>query len=128
MPVRGEKPGASAVLMQRVNAAVGWRAFNSGAESGGKTACGLTVPAWCRIGFCGYLGLVSEMKLFHTAMIESAELLAVMLENHGIESRREQVDPALDDDDLNQDVRVYVPTAEYDRAYQLFFGDSESEI
>lgn len=88
----------------------------------------LIVPAWCRIGFCGYHGLVSDMKLFHTAMIESAELLAVMLENHGIESRREKVDPTLDDEDLNQDVRVYVPTAEYDRAYQLFFGDSESEI
>lgn len=69
-----------------------------------------------------------EMKLFHTAMIESAELLAVMLENHGIESRREKVDPTLDDDDLNQDVRVYVPAEEYDRAYELFFGDSEEEI
>lgn len=68
------------------------------------------------------------MKLFHTAMIESAELLAVMLENHGIDSRREKVDPTLDDDDLNQEVRVYVPVGEYDRAYELFFGDSEEEV
>lgn len=70
----------------------------------------------------------SDMKLFHTAMIESAELLAVMLENHGIESHREKVDPSLDDDELNQDVRVFVPSADYDRAYNLFFGDSEQEI
>ena len=69
-----------------------------------------------------------DRKLFHTAMIESAELLAVMLENHGIDSQREKVDPTLDDDDLNQDVRVYVSTKDYNRAYDLFFGDSEQEI
>lgn len=71
---------------------------------------------------------LSDWKLFHTAMIESAELLCVMLENHDIKSHSEKVDPDLDDDDLNQDVRVYVPQADYNRAYELFFGDSEQEI
>jgi len=70
----------------------------------------------------------TEWKLFHTAMLESAELLCVMLENHGIASRREKVDPDLDDDDLNQEVRVFIPAAEFDRAWELFFGDSEEEI
>jgi hypothetical protein len=69
-----------------------------------------------------------DRKLFHTATIDSAELLAVMLENHQIESYSEKVDPTLDDDDLNQEVRVYVSTADYDRAHDLFFGDSEQEI
>lgn len=67
-------------------------------------------------------------KLFHTAMVESADLMAVMLENHGIESRREFVDPDLADDDLDQEARIFVPAKEYDRAHQLFYGDSEDEI
>ena len=64
-------------------------------------------------------------KLFHTAMTESADLLSVMLENHGIKSHRKIVDPELDEDDLNQEVRIYVAKDDYDRAYHLFFGDGE---
>jgi hypothetical protein len=67
-------------------------------------------------------------KLFHTAMVESADLLAVMLENHGIKSRREFVDPDLPDDDLDQEARIFVSEQEYDQAYQLFYSDSEDEI
>jgi len=66
-----------------------------------------------------------NLKLFHTAMSESAELLSVMLENHGIPSQREMVDPELEEDDLNQEFRVYVSKEDYDRAYHLFFGDGE---
>lgn len=68
---------------------------------------------------------MDDRKLFHTAPIESAELLSVMLEKHGIASCSEKVDPELDDDDLNQEVRVYVSRDDYDRAYHLFFGDGE---
>ncbi|MBG86420.1 MAG: hypothetical protein CMO80_05910 [Verrucomicrobiales bacterium] len=70
----------------------------------------------------------SDWKLFHTAMADSAELMCVMLENHGIDSRRESVHPDLPDDDLDQEARVYVPVDEYDRAYELFYGDSEDEL
>ena len=32
------------------------------------------------------------------------------------------------EDEFSRPVEVYVPEGEYDRAYQLFFGDSENEI
>ena len=63
------------------------------------------------------------MRLFFTGPFVKVELLEVMLGNHGIGSRHEFVDEALSphDDELSRPTRIYVPEADYARAYELFF-------
>ena len=69
------------------------------------------------------------MRLFHTAPVNDAELLAVMLEKHNIPAKEEVVEPMpVGEDEFSRPVKVFVPEADYDRAYQLFFGDSEDEL
>ena len=69
------------------------------------------------------------MRLFYTGQFINVELLEVMLEKHGIDSAHEFTDddPG-DDDELSRQTKVYVPEADYDRAYQLFYADREDEI
>jgi hypothetical protein len=69
------------------------------------------------------------MKLFFTGPVVKTELLVVMLEKHGIAATQEFVDPAAPDDgDLSRPAKVFVPEADYDRAYQLFFAEREDEL
>ena len=69
------------------------------------------------------------MKLFYTGPVINTEMLVVMLEKHGIAATQEFVDPALPDDgDLNHPAKVFVPEADYDRAYQLFYAEHEGEL
>ena len=69
------------------------------------------------------------MKLFYTGPVINAEMLVVMLEKHGIIGTQEFVDPAQPDDgDLNRPAKVFVPEADYERAYQLFYGEREDEL
>jgi hypothetical protein len=69
------------------------------------------------------------MKLFYTGPVINTEMLIVMLEKHGIIATQEFVDPtAPDDDDLSRQARVFVPEADYERAYQLFFAEREDEL
>ena len=69
------------------------------------------------------------MKLFYTGPVVNAEMLAVMLEKHGIAATQSFVDPAAPDDcDLSRPARVFVPEADYDRAYQLFYAEREDEL
>ena len=69
------------------------------------------------------------MKLFHTCPVNDAELLVVMLEKHGIEAKEEMIEPIPEgEDEFSRPVKVFVPESGYDRAYELFFGDSEDEI
>jgi hypothetical protein len=69
------------------------------------------------------------MRHFFTGEIIKTELLEVWLEKHGIQATSEMVDPTLPDDgDLSREVRVLVPEADYDRAYQLFFAEREDEL
>jgi hypothetical protein len=73
--------------------------------------------------------VMEGMRLFHTAPVNDAELLAVMLEKHDIPAKEEVVEPMPDgEDEFSRPVKVFVPEADYDRAYQLFFGDSEDEL
>ena len=52
-----------------------------------------------------------------------------MLGKHEIESKEEMVEPMPEgEDEFSRPVKVFVPEADYDRAYQLFFGDSDDEI
>ncbi|MFL2943357.1 MAG: hypothetical protein ACJZ68_07230 [Limisphaerales bacterium] len=72
---------------------------------------------------------MTGMRLFQTCPVDNAELLAVMLGNHGIEAVEKMIEPMPEgEDEFSRPVEVYVPEGEYDRAYQLFFGDSENEI
>ena len=69
------------------------------------------------------------MRLFYTSPVNDAELLAVMLGKHGIEAIEEIIEPMPEgEDEFSRPVKVFVPEADYDRAYELFFGDSEDEL
>ena len=69
------------------------------------------------------------MKLFYTGPIINVEMLVMMLEKHGIIATQEFEDPSLpDDEDLNRLAKVFVPEADYDRAYQLFYAEREDEL
>jgi hypothetical protein len=69
------------------------------------------------------------VKLFYTGPVVNAEMLVTMLERHGIAAAQEFVDSAAPDDgDLNCPARVFVPEADYDRAYQLFYAEREDEL
>ena len=69
------------------------------------------------------------MKLFYTGPVINAELLVVMLEKHGIEATQEFADSSQPDEgDLSRPAKVFVPEADYDRAYQLFFAEREDEL
>jgi len=69
------------------------------------------------------------MKLFYTGPVVNTEMLVVMLEKHGIVATHEFADPSLPDDgDLNRLAKVFVPEADYDRAYRLFYAEREDEL
>jgi hypothetical protein len=68
-------------------------------------------------------------RLFYTCPVNDAELLAVMLEKHGINAQEKMIEPMPEgEDEFSRPVEVWVPESDYDRAYQLFFGDSEDEL
>ena len=72
---------------------------------------------------------LSAVKLFYTGPVVNAEMLVVMLEKHGINATQEWVDASTPDDgDLNRLAKVFVPEADYDRAYQLFYAEREDEL
>ena len=68
-------------------------------------------------------------RLFYTCPVNDAELLAVMLEKHGIIATEKVIEPMPEgEDEFSRPVEVWVPESDYDRAYQLFFGDNEDEL
>jgi len=69
------------------------------------------------------------VKLFYTGPVVNAEMLVVMLEKHGIAATQEFADPSEPDDgDLSRPAKVFVPEADYDRAFQLFYAEREDEL
>jgi hypothetical protein len=69
------------------------------------------------------------VKLFYTGPVINTEMLVVMLEKHGISASQEFVEPNQPEDgDLNRPAKVFVPEADYDRAYQLFYAEREDEL
>jgi len=76
-----------------------------------------------------HLWLTPRVKLFYTGPVVNAEMLVVMLEKHGISATQEFVDArAPDDGDLSRPANVFVPEAEYGRAWQLFYAEREDEL
>lgn len=69
------------------------------------------------------------MREFFTGPLIKTELLVTWLEKHQIAATSEFVDPnAPDDGDLDREVRVRVPEADYDRAWNLFFAERQDEL
>jgi hypothetical protein len=69
------------------------------------------------------------VKLFYTGPFVNAEMLVVMLEKHDIAATQAFVDPDLPDDgDLSGPAQVFVPEADYDRAFRLFYTEREDEL
>ena len=69
------------------------------------------------------------MKLFYTGPVINAEMLVTMLEQHGIAAAQNFVDAAAPNDgDLSRPAQVFVPEADYDRAFQLFYAEREDEL
>lgn len=69
------------------------------------------------------------MKLFYTGPIVNAEMLAMMLEKHGIAATHQYVDAdAPDDGDLSRPAQVFVPEPDYERAHRLFYAEREDEL
>ena len=69
------------------------------------------------------------MKLFYTGPFVNAEMLVTMLERHGIAATQAFADAAAPDDgDLNRPAQVFVPAADYDRAFQLFYAERQDEL
>ncbi len=69
------------------------------------------------------------MKLFYTGPFINAEMLVAMLDKHGIAATQAFVDPAAPDDgDLSRPAQVFLPEADYDRAYKLFYTEREDEL
>lgn len=67
--------------------------------------------------------------LFYTCPVNDAELLTVMLEKHDIAATEKVIEPMPEgEDEFSRPVEVFVPEADYDRAYLLFFGDNEDEL
>jgi len=69
------------------------------------------------------------VKLFYTGTVVNAEMLVTMLEKHGIAATQNFADAALPDDgDLSRPAQVFVPEADYDRAFKLFYTGREDEL
>jgi len=69
------------------------------------------------------------VKLFYTGPFINAEMLVAMLDKHGIAATQSFVDPTLPDDgDLSRPAQVFVPEADYDRAFKLFYAEREDEL
>lgn len=71
------------------------------------------------------------MRSFFKGPLIKTELMVVWLEKHGIAATMELVGEAgsvADEEDLSREAEVFVPEADYDRAYQLFYADREDEL
>jgi hypothetical protein len=67
--------------------------------------------------------------LFYTRPVVNIEMLVVMLEKHDIATTQNFMEAtAPDDGDLSRPAQVFVPEADYDRAYQLFYAEREDEL
>ena len=72
------------------------------------------------------------MKLFYTGPLVNAELLVLMLENHGLAATQEfesaTVPEGEDPADLSRPTRVLVPEVHYDLAHRLIYTEREDEL
>ena len=71
---------------------------------------------------------IKERDFGHTEDGTPVELYT-MTNKHGIVATQSFVDPALPDEgDLSRPAQVFVPEADYDRAFKLFYTEREDEL
>ena len=72
------------------------------------------------------------MKLFYTGPLVNAELLVMMLDNHGIPATQEFESATVPEgeaaDDLSRLTKVLVAEADFDRAHRLIYTEREDEL
>jgi len=69
---------------------------------------------------------MSLRTLFEGQAVKS-EMVVLMLEKWGLHPQMEEKTVEPNTDDLARDTRVLIPEAEYDRAHEILFGESEIE-
>lgn len=69
---------------------------------------------------------MTNKTIFSGPVIKS-ELVLMILEKWGLHPEMKEAGDTPDTDDLGRDSLVVVPDAEYDRAHEILFGESEVE-
>jgi hypothetical protein len=69
---------------------------------------------------------MSNKILFEGQAVKS-EMVVLVLEKWGLHPQLEEVKPEPNLDDLDRDTSVLIPEAEYDRAKEILWGESEIE-
>ncbi len=78
----------------------------------------------------GTLAQTVGVKKFFSGAAINADLLVTMLDKHGINARQEFARDLMraHEDEFSREAIVYVPEADYDRAYQLFYAERQDEL
>jgi prepilin-type N-terminal cleavage/methylation domain-containing protein/prepilin-type processing-associated H-X9-DG protein len=99
-----------------------------GAEASRGAPAGMVLTN--AVAASGSLAQTFGVKKFFTGAALNADLLVTMLEKHGINARQEFARPELreHEDEFSREAVVYVPEADYDRAYQLFYAERQDEL
>jgi hypothetical protein len=66
-----------------------------------------------------------SLKVIFKGQAVKSDLVTVMLEKWGLHPVMEETSDSPDLDDLERDSQVLVPEAEYDRAQEIMYGESE---
>jgi hypothetical protein len=68
------------------------------------------------------------VKQFYIGPAVNADMLAMMLEKHGVAATQEPAEENAEDDELNRLTKVFVPEEDYERAHRLFYAEREDEL
>ncbi|MCG3148879.1 MAG: hypothetical protein PCFJNLEI_02328 [Verrucomicrobiae bacterium] len=67
------------------------------------------------------------MKHLYSAQAVRSEMVVLVLEKWGLHPELREKSEAPDLNDLDRDADVFIPEAEYERAKEILFGESEFE-
>lgn len=56
-----------------------------------------------------------------------SEMIVLMLDKWGLHAELQELADRPDPDDLDRDTQVFIAAAEYDRAREILYGESETE-
>ena len=68
-----------------------------------------------------------SLKVLFEGQAVKSEMVVLMLEKWELHPQLEETTPSPSLDDLDRDTRVLIPEAEYDRAKEILWGESEIE-
>jgi hypothetical protein len=66
-------------------------------------------------------------KIIFAGQAVKSEMIVLMLEKWGLHPQLQERSEKPDPDDLDRDADVLIPEAEYERAKEILFGESEVE-